>query len=325
MDYETSFAGIDPVTKKPIPYLTWQSRPKNAYAAQGLEFWLGVWATTQEKAGLNSIGVSFKSAQAKVPSRRFVPTSLTHQVHQYQSKKNGWENGKTGFGGAGDCNCLMYLEMVDNRPKPKDPRLIWSGNFSTLPRNPTDPGIRGTYLLTHDIFMKQYLLPEFRALNRASDIVHKPLSFEIGKDDQLSGVIMHYGVGYDPEHPTDSDGVYDFDPVFDPNNERKVIAYRWYKKNVQNKNGPVEQEQKSPKTDCWGRAWTEGRSLSASEVHCDFRLTEFNSIADVMETTVKWSAGSPTVTLEGTAVSKEHSLWTPWGTKNFDNPTSSFQ
>ena len=181
---------------------------------------------------------------------------MVHQVSHYKSKKNGSEKGQTGFNGAGNSNCLLYLEMVrGGGPRPTDPRLIWSGNFATQDGGPAHPPIRATYLLSRDIFFDQIILPEFRALNRASDVYYDPHFFMV--ENGKNAVSLNWHIGYDPRHPTDSDGAYDFNPVADPLNPLKIVSYQWTKRNQQNDGGPHIAKQALD--DCWGRVSTDGK------------------------------------------------------------------
>lgn len=138
---------------------------------------------------------------------------------------------------------------------PKEPRLLWSGNFATQPQGRDDKGIRGTYLLSRKLFMEKLVLPEFRALNRASEIYHKPPYFDkAAVHSEKFGIVLEWDTGHDPNIATDSGGEYDFKPVSDPNNPLNIVSYKWSKTNTQ-----APPPEKMPSRSFWGKASTEGK------------------------------------------------------------------
>lgn len=58
---------------------------------------------------------------------------------------------------AGDNNMLLYLQMTDHQPFPKEAILAYSGNF-------VSKGMDGTMCINHDIFWDSYLLRETNPL-----------------------------------------------------------------------------------------------------------------------------------------------------------------
>ncbi|UKZ80125.1 hypothetical protein TrVFT333_007890 [Trichoderma virens FT-333] len=286
LDLDLSFAGFDE-NGKPLPYIDWASDEDNVDTKDLLEFWLKKWSGDNEKNCLNSLGLTFTPPDTPQVKATYAPNDVLHQVHQYKSEKNGYKDGQTGIGGAGDCNCLLFLEMVDGGgPKPQDPRLIWSGDFATL-ESYGHPAIQGTFLLNTDIFMKKFLLPNFTLLNRPTEIYHKPATFS--SDGRL--VWLHLETGGDPNYPDPNASVYQFQTVPDDDNQRLVKGYRWTKTS---KTGPVDNGGA-----VWYRVWTE----------------------DDSKTEVTWEAGSDEVVLSGLSTSYENCRGA--GTKSgLDNPDS---
>lgn len=184
-----------------------------------------------------------------------VPKLLVNQVHHYKSARNGAPNGQTGIGGAGDCNCLLYLEMVEGGgPELADKRMIWSGNFATQPESATEKGIQGTYLLHRSLFMDKIVLPQLRALNQASEVYHyKPTFDKSDRRDNHFAVRLRLDTGHDPNIEFDDSGEYDFKPVTDPADQKKVVSYEWTKTNSQSTD--VE---KQTGFQFWAKALTEG-------------------------------------------------------------------
>jgi hypothetical protein len=183
------------------------------------------------------------------------PISVAHQVYPYQSAKNGCKDGATGIGGAADCNCFLWLEMVEGGGKePQDKRLTRSGNFATQASVGHTPVV-GTYLLSHALFLGDFLLPELRALNRATIIYHEPLDFNIDPKDQKSGAECNFVVGQDPGQHADDDPVFDFKAQYDPQNPRQVTSYKFRWTDTKN---CAPKEQKSEKSNCWGTSHVEG-------------------------------------------------------------------
>ncbi|KAE8309261.1 hypothetical protein BDV41DRAFT_580693 [Aspergillus transmontanensis] len=282
---------------KQVKYMDWKS--DNSDSALSLEFWLGQLMNYLEKKSVNSLGLSFKSPPEIRSDATFVPRLLVNQVHHYKSAKNGAANGQTGIGGAADCNCLMYLEMVEGGgPEPADRRLIWSGNFATQPESATEKGVQGTYLLHRPLFMDKIVLPQLRALNQASEIYHyKPTFDKSDKDDNHFAVILRLDTGHDPNIEFDDGGEYDFKPVTDPADPKRVVSYEWNKTNSQS-----TEVEKQRGYLFWAKASTE----------------------DQMKTSVTWTPGSNQIILSGSTISKEKSYWTK--TKDdFNNPSSYFE
>lgn len=188
---------------------------------------------------------------------------MVHQVYPYKSSLQGAPEGATGYDGAGNCNSLLYCEMVNNHSLPKDLRVVWSGNFATQHLSDEHPAIKGSFLMNRSIFLEEYLLPEFRALNQASDIVHSTPRFEIDPKDHKSSCRTPYEVGLDSANPTDSGGAYEFTTEYDPKDPRLPVRCVWTKKNPPDggyyRCGPVKQE--SSEENCWGKAWIRGIDL----------------------------------------------------------------
>jgi hypothetical protein len=298
-EWSRSVAGKD-ADGNDIPYLDWSLQEENSSTARRLTFWLGEWASKLDNDSMNSMGLSFKSPTSQTITPTFAPIEVLHQTHHYISAKNGCPNGQTGFEGAGNCNCLLYLEMVQGGgARPADPRLIWSGNFATQDGGPDHPPIRATYLLKRELFFETFILPELRALNRASDVWYDRLEFvnSNGRD----GITMNWQIGSDPAHRSDDDGAYDFKPVPDPDDgerRRKYIAYRWNKTNTQNADGPLIQQ--LPVGPGWGKASTNV----------------------IMQSDVTWTPGGSEIRVSGTTTIHEVSIWSD--DKNFDKEDTSY-
>jgi hypothetical protein len=153
---------------------------------------------------------------------------MLHQTQAYLSPEQQVWKAVTGFGGPADCNAFLYCEMVEDHDRPKDVVLVKKGNFATQPSTPTsNDQVDGSLVVGSHIFLGRYLLPHLQKMAQASEIHQNGGAFGDG------GLIAYApkSLGYDPEHTSFTDPVFQFvdqNPNRDPN---KLSSYRFYKQN----------------------------------------------------------------------------------------------
>jgi hypothetical protein len=175
---------------------------------------------------------------------------MVYQTYAYKNKDV--VNGKTGLGGYGGRNCLLYCEMTAAsiqvseqtqqmkvlRSRPASLPLIWSGNFATMPSSDTaKDGINGTFLLNREVILGSFLLPNFCKLNQASEVYH---TAPYAKPDGLRHWCWTpYLTCSDERHADSSNPVYAFsnENKLSPNEPEKPALYRWEKINRRPENG----------------------------------------------------------------------------------------
>jgi hypothetical protein len=101
-----------------------------------------------QKCTLGYCLTTTKPETVNPPAPTFPPTLLKHQHYKYiaqgkSSADEGLDEGKN--------NMLLYLEMTQNQPFPREDILEYSGNFIT-------PGMKGSSCISRDLFWDSYLL-----------------------------------------------------------------------------------------------------------------------------------------------------------------------
>ncbi|KAL7952482.1 hypothetical protein V8C34DRAFT_299221 [Trichoderma compactum] len=280
----------------PISYKNWYAADPDR--AMYLNLWLMSWSHKQDEQGRNNIGLSIQIPPVSQPKNpTYEPIFMMNQSYVYKSAKQGALNGATGDSGAALCNAYLYTEMVkipglSNERRPDDNTLVWSGNFCTLPKTVDgSDAIDGTFVFGRNVFLETFLLPELRALNKAFDIYHlKP--YGIQKDDGRISSYEPYSIGYDENHRSINDPVFDFHNVNDKNDPDQLNGYYYEKTNEQP----------------WAVTTNTGDKAG------DLRASSL----DKMRIDVTWDVGGSVFTVKGTATSHEASEWTQQGNgRNF--------
>ncbi|KAH7255065.1 hypothetical protein B0J15DRAFT_396499 [Fusarium solani] len=281
--------------------LAWSDWATDNYDAYDkLKSFIERWAIDQDKNGRNAMGYNIqlkgmflKSTYARF-DRLILPTDLVYQTHAYKSAPL-CPDGKTSEDGFGGRNALLYCEMVEHRQRPDDFKLVWSGNFTTMPSSPgASDAIEGTFLMNRDVFLERFILPKIRQLNQASEICHLlPRGEQDG--DRIS---CHAPYTTSVDHNLSiSSPCYDFVDINKTNNINLANGYRFKKVNIQ------------PPDDSWA--------------------TKQNST----QVSVTWQRGSPILTIEGTMTSHEVMEWdqggdpntTSWERRNLDTYTAKWK
>ncbi|KAL7928242.1 hypothetical protein V8C35DRAFT_318600 [Trichoderma chlorosporum] len=193
-----------------------------------LPIFLKKWARKQEDESMTMTGVKLevdptKGSETKDPT--FQPTAMIHQIFPYTNPAKGVDEPVVSYELPGNLNSLLYCEMVEDHPLPKDKQLASRGNFTTQ-SSTQDPRIDGTFVLSHQLFLEEFLLPMLSAFNMASIICPTEVIFDTG-DHGDSYISWDYSVGYDQDHPDPNDEIYLFKPVYPPGTPEDVSAYKF--------------------------------------------------------------------------------------------------
>lgn len=100
-------------------------------------------------------------------------------------------------------NCLVYCEATGPNGKlPSIRRLPFTGNLAE-PQGPGGEGeIRGSFVISKHLLLEAYLLPMFRVLSRAIQVI--PLEPEMGLTDDKGEIFRpRFAFGSDPIDPQD--------------------------------------------------------------------------------------------------------------------------
>lgn len=158
------------------------------------------------------------------------PTDSNQQVYPFKAIKDGQyyypENDGSDLVKGDGRNCLLFAEKVQKRPMPGNVWVTWSGNFA-----PDDTTKDGTFLLNHEIFIQQYLLPAFQQLNKASEILHKKNQTFWQDNNDMVRYSTPYTVGKNSDHPKPEDVFYSFKPEYAAGSTYKVLKYTWTSEN----------------------------------------------------------------------------------------------
>lgn len=110
------------------------------------------WLTNASEAGAGTMAYTVTTgdpAAAYPAAPSFPPTDLIFQCMPYYAP--GQTVPTEGLGPVGDNNMLLYLEMANKTPPPKERSLAYSGNWVT-------PSIPATMCIATDIFWNDFLL-----------------------------------------------------------------------------------------------------------------------------------------------------------------------
>ncbi|KAI0185778.1 hypothetical protein EV127DRAFT_484805 [Xylaria flabelliformis] len=168
---------VNPRTKEECSFAEWEA-DVDKWNDQGegdyddsVDDFLGMmrrWTRELERDSLTTLG--FKLTKPKIDDNpTFVPTSLVHSSYPYVNPQ-GNVGGDPLTGGI--YNCFLYLETVGERPGP--PRLLeWSANLA-FPAGGGFSETSGSFVLSRQLFMEQFLLPQLQELNRNTTIYIEP-------------------------------------------------------------------------------------------------------------------------------------------------------
>lgn len=143
----------------------------DSWRNQAVESGLGImgWSATTDKP---------ESVQGLPPA--FTPTG--QQIQTYPYLPPGQEKPVVGLDDPiANYNQLLYLNMTDNTPFPRDRFLDYSGNWCTpyAPvQAPKIPEIHATMCIGRDIFFSNFIIPHLTYLNKASWIEAKKPSIQ---------------------------------------------------------------------------------------------------------------------------------------------------
>ncbi|KAK9773262.1 hypothetical protein SCAR479_09991 [Seiridium cardinale] len=273
----------------PIAWADWASENYEAYSR--LRTFIEKWAIDQDNAGRNAMGYNIQlkpEAEEVINKTTYEPTDLVFQTYPYR-QIDSCKTGTTGDDLLGSRNAFLYCEMTQDRQRPDDNGLVWSGNFTTLPSTPTaGDAIEGTFLLSREVFLECFLLPQLRTLNQATDFCHGLPSGE-QKGSKIS-CTTPYNISYDPKNPSVDLPCYDWKNLNPDNLIRSANGYRYMKVNEEPAGGGyVEMKNTSKQSNLRART------------------------RDEMTVDVTWEKGSPKLTVTGHVTSNEYLYWDQGG------------
>ncbi|KAF3930104.1 hypothetical protein ABW19_dt0206338 [Dactylella cylindrospora] len=261
-------------------------------------FW-SKWANAMEAEGNSTCGVSFSMKPGKDKKPTYEPTAMVHQVSAYRTKQypNGVQRGPRDpalnqkIAGR---NAFLFCEKVKFRELPQSLPLIWTGNFTTLAHDQY-PQVDGTFLLSHDIFLGWFILPELQILNQATEIWHDQPDFYPDKKDGSIRLNNPHNIGRyvnprDQAQVLSAEKDYAFTPEMDQGDKYRVKSYKWGR---QNTTKPLYETE---------------TSKYGEKFYC-YALME-----DTMDTKVTWTPGKPDIYVKGIATLKEKGYWC-WDSK----------
>ena len=181
----------------------------------------------------------------------------------------------------GDLNSFLYCEMVSNNDLPSDKQLAGSGNFTAQATEIGGPRIDGSYVLSHQLFLKTFLLPMLQAFNKSSIIFPTTPSF--AADGNSSTIYWSYSIGNDGQHQDFNDKYFEFKPVYNPETPADATSYQ-FKAEYKTKLDPTGHNTHNN---------TYGSFDSTATTQVDF----------------KWNPGDAGFTLAGTTVYKYDAEW----------------
>ncbi|USP80419.1 hypothetical protein yc1106_07693 [Curvularia clavata] len=289
---EHSIAGLTDKGEE-IPLINWQL--SNSELWLKLTNWLSYWAAQQDLKGRNLIGVSFQ-----LPKE---PTDMMHQTYPYRCVPRQVPVGVEGFTGAGTRNALLYCEKIKGNPRPDDTSMVWSGNFTTQPSTlDANDAIDGTFLLGRHVFMEEYLLPQLKRLNQASEIFFEKPYGELQNNNVYC--ITPFKVGIDPKTPVFTDKVYNFTNINPKNKRNQESGYRFIKINETEELTYDNHARNKPSLKAQVRT-----SMTPEQIRTSLtRANPENDTAE-MKVDVKWATGTPKLTVTGETLIKENLRW----------------
>ncbi|KAE9371699.1 hypothetical protein N431DRAFT_467860 [Stipitochalara longipes BDJ] len=121
-----------------------------------------------------------EGAYVKAPS--FPPTAMILQSYPYY--EDGQIEPVVGLG-KGDNNMLLYSEMTNKRPIPKEQKIIWKGNFISPSPTPPKTAALATMTIGTQVFWNEFLLgnslgPLLTRMNEATWLEAKVCRAEYG-------------------------------------------------------------------------------------------------------------------------------------------------
>ncbi|KAI0411274.1 hypothetical protein F5X98DRAFT_383935 [Xylaria grammica] len=131
------------------------------------EFMMKQWTRQLEKNSLTTLG--FKLTKPKPDDKAtFVPTSSINESYPYYDPDGHVSGDFLTAGTAGNYNCFVYLENVRDRQGP--PRILeWTANLA-FPAHGNFPETNGSFVLSRQLFMEKFLLPQLQVLNRGTTV-----------------------------------------------------------------------------------------------------------------------------------------------------------
>ena len=157
-------------------------------------------------AGTMAYSVTTSNPNSAYPSApSFPPTDMIFQCMPYYAP--GQTTPSEGLGPAGDNNMLLYLEMSNNTPPPKERSIAYSGNWVT-------PSIPASMCIATDVFWNDYLLSSTNALGPLLTMINKVTWVEAVDCTADYGLTTTFGwtIGVNYPHP---DTFWDWSPKAD--------------------------------------------------------------------------------------------------------------
>jgi hypothetical protein len=293
-DYKLSQAGFYDTERKSPRSLEEYMVDKDTSAL--LAFFFQRWAVEMEEEGHSTCGVSFSIEKKKDVKATYEPTSMVHQVSAYRTAKYPKGIQRTPMAAPEDQsiagrNAFLFCEKVLFREPPQFAPLIWTGNFATQ-AEPPRPKVDGTFLLSHEVFLGMFILPELQILNQASEIWHDEPDFYVNKTGTGGSIRLNnpHNVGryvnpYDEEAVKKAKEYYAFSPDVDPGDKYKVKSYYW------------------TKTHSTAPLFETEVSTSGEKYFCHAFME------DVITTRVTWEPGTSVINVKGTVTMKEKAYW----------------
>ncbi|KAM0388296.1 hypothetical protein ACHAQC_009906 [Fusarium culmorum] len=205
---EDSSTVWDPVAQQTISYKVWLNREENKLYKDIIPGLLSGWATKEGEDAVATMGIKFNLSQKRIQAGAptFRPVHIFNQVYPYLTSDqdrgtmslgrytDDYVNPSNPYGKLtpGDYNCLLYCEQVD-RPTGKKTTIFENGRSKivdevaarNLPKNLklghsgnlAEPGIVGSYVIHHRIFLLDFLLPQLQELCMATFV-------QVGKPDR---------------------------------------------------------------------------------------------------------------------------------------------
>ncbi|KAF9885169.1 hypothetical protein FE257_000695 [Aspergillus nanangensis] len=208
---EESTFGIDPTTGQAINWATWKTN--NPTLQRLLVNFLGAWTDDQQANGMNMLGISltYPSEQQQNPlNPTYVPTSIFHQGFPYDNN--------TATNPA--YNCLLYCQQISQHPPPSSPYISgFCGNWCYPAEN--GPAVDGTFAMSAQIYLGQFLEPHLRPMNQASEVIPTETLLYEYRVRTTEGLMPYpiarwdSSVGYNANHTLPSDTYFQLRPLTD--------------------------------------------------------------------------------------------------------------
>ncbi|KAH8688008.1 hypothetical protein BGZ60DRAFT_335081, partial [Tricladium varicosporioides] len=187
-----------------------------------LHLFFSKWAKAQQENGLTTLGWKFTAPPTPGPvtalTPTFIPTARFTQIFGYKNPFYGVNALTPGDNETGGLNSLLYCEMVGNHPLPGNGVaggliLASPGTFTCHEQDISGKGrIDGTFALSHQLFLEQFLLPLLQPLNKASEVYPTTASVSHNSEKNATRIEWNYSAGVDPNHLDYRDTVFQFIP-----------------------------------------------------------------------------------------------------------------